>query len=148
MIERRRGDVVLQRIIDAWPTFRGHAIEPIVRASIEQMLPDERFGKASFVTSWWTRSHDAEIDLVGTDEKSRPTSVSFVGSIKWREKARFSRQDAAALAALRPKVPLAGDHTLLLGVSANGFERSAHLDVKLDPEQLLAALGSRRDARR
>ena len=110
LIERRRGDLLLTRIMDGWSTFRGHAIEPIVRASIERMLPDERLGDANFVSAYWTRTNDPEVDLVGHAESYRPKSAAFLGSIKWREDAPFSRQDAAALAAAAHTSPTHQQH--------------------------------------
>ncbi len=144
LIERRRGDLVLTRIMDGWSTFRGHAIEPIVRASIERMLPDERFGDANFVSAYWTRTNDPEVDLVGHAEDRQPKSAAFLGSIKWRESAPFSREDGAALAAVRTRVPLTNNATLLVGVSRNGFSPNARLDVEFGPEQLLNAWITRR----
>jgi AAA+ ATPase superfamily predicted ATPase len=139
LIERRRGDLVLTRIMEGWSTFRGRAIEPIVRASIERMLPDERFGDANFVSAYWTRTNDPEVDLVGHAGDHRPNSAAFVGSIKWRDTAPFSRQDGAALAAVRTRVPLTSDATLLVGACRNGFSRNARLDIELGPQQLLDA---------
>jgi AAA+ ATPase superfamily predicted ATPase len=139
LIERRRGDLALQRIMDSWSAFRGRAIEPIVRASIEQMLPDERFGEANHLSAYWTRTNDPEVDIVGHDDDRRPHSAEFVGSIKWREKAPFSREDGAQLAAVRPRVPLTDNATRLLGVSKSGFASDAKLDIELGPEDLLRA---------
>jgi AAA+ ATPase superfamily predicted ATPase len=139
LIERRRGDLATERIMEGWSTFRGHAIEPIVRASIERMLPDERLPGAHFVSAYWTRRNDPEVDLVGHDDHRRPASAVFVGSTKWRESAPFSRAEAVQLASVRPKVPLTSEATLLVGVSRSGFAADARLDVKLGPEQLLDA---------
>jgi uncharacterized protein len=140
LIERRRGDLVSARVSDDWNTFRGHAIEPIVRASIEQMLPNTpRFGHANFLSAYWTRTNNPEVDLVGHDDTHHPTTVAFIGSIKWRTNAPFSRQDSTALAAVRPHVPLTNDTTLLIGVSRSGFSPRAALDIQLDPNDLLNA---------
>jgi AAA+ ATPase superfamily predicted ATPase len=139
LIERRRGDIVLERIMKAWSTYRGRAIEPIVRASIERLLPDERFGQANFVSAYWTRTNDPEVDLVGHDDDRRPQSATFVGSIKWRDTAPFSREDGAALASVRTRVPLTSNATLLVGVSRNGFSPNTALDVELGPQELLSA---------
>jgi AAA+ ATPase superfamily predicted ATPase len=139
LIERRRGDLVVQRIMESWSTFRGRAIEPIVRSCIERMLPDERFGSANFVSAYWTRTNDPEVDLVGHDDEERPKSAEFVGSIKWRDTAPFSREDVAELAAVRARVPLTTNATLLAGVSRSGFSPQAKLDIKLGPDELLRA---------
>lgn len=146
LLERRRGDVVAARIMEDWSMFRGHAIEPIVRASIERMLPDERFGgEARFVSSYWTRTHDVEVDLVGHDEQSKPTTAPFIGSIKWRTRAPFAREDGIALAASRARVPLTTNATLLVGVSRSGFAPRTALDLTLGPEDLLRAWSTDRN---
>lgn len=139
LIERRRGDLAAQRIVEDWSTFRGHAIEPIVRAGIERMLPDERFGEANFLSAYWTRTNNPEVDLVGGDDDRRPTRAAFVGSIKWRDAAPFSREDATRLAAVSTQVPLTTAATLLVGVSRSGFSPQAKLDVELGPEELIEA---------
>lgn len=139
LLERRRGDLVLQRILEGWSAFRGRAIEQVVRACIESALPDERFGQARFVSGYWTRGNDIEVDLVGVDDDHRPQIASFVGEIKWREQAPFSREDASGLAAVRPHVPCTTPETMLIGVSFSGFAAGCKLDLRLGPEELLAA---------
>jgi AAA+ ATPase superfamily predicted ATPase len=139
VIERRRGDLVCERIMAGWSTFRGHAIEPIVRASIEQMLPNARFAGARFVGSYWTRTNHPEVDLVGADRDREPTKAEFIGSIKWRDRAPFSREDSGTLAATRTRVPLTSASTRLVGVSRTEFAPRAQLDVALGPAELLAA---------
>ncbi len=136
-IDRGRSDLLLARIDRDWPTFRGVAIEPIVRRSVERLLPDKRFGDARYVGAYWTRTNDPEVDLVGAAE-SQPSSVSFVGSIKWRENAAFSRRDTQRLIEARGKVPGAAE-SRLVGVSRRGFAADAGLDVEVSPDELLRA---------
>jgi AAA+ ATPase superfamily predicted ATPase len=136
-IDRGRGDLLLERVEGDWTTFRGRAIEPIVRRSIERLLPDERFGDARYVGGYWTRTNVPEVDLVGAAEP-RPTNVSFVGSIKWRENAQFTRRDTEDLIVQRAQVPGAGS-ALLVGVSRRGFAADTGLDVELSPDELLRA---------
>lgn len=52
LVERQRGDLLAERIMDDWSAFRGRAIEPIVRTSIERLLPDERLAGASFTSAY------------------------------------------------------------------------------------------------
>ena len=137
-IERGRSDLVVERVVSAWPEYRGRAIEPLVREALSRLLPSARFGDAVHVGAYWTRSGDVEVDLVGSPRPSRPTRVSFVGSIKWRERAPFGSRDLGDLAGLRSKVPGADADTLLVGVSRSGFQ-SGGLAAQLGPEDLLAA---------
>jgi AAA+ ATPase superfamily predicted ATPase len=139
LIERGRGSLLLERFERAWPAYRGRAIEHLVRESLEQMLPDPaRFGAARYVGAYWNRSGTVEVDLVGGDERPVAKRIAFIGSIKWRQARRFGRSDALALAARRQGVPGAGDDTLLVGVSAQGFDQDSPLDVRLGAEDLIA----------
>ncbi|MBS1869258.1 MAG: ATP-binding protein [Actinobacteria bacterium] len=138
-IERGRGELAVADVARDWPSFRGRAIEPIVRAALERSLPDKRFGSARHVGGWWNRTSSAEVDLVGGDTLPQARTVAFVGSITWRDEQPFRRTDAGALAAHRAAVPGADADTLLLGVSRCGFEAEAHLDLRIGPDELLAA---------
>jgi AAA+ ATPase superfamily predicted ATPase len=136
-VDRGRADLVVDRIEQAWGSYRGRAIEDLVRRSIERMLPDARFGSARHVGGYWTRSNDVEVDLVGADSPD-PRSVAFVGSVKWRERARFTAADTHTLIRQRAAVPGAED-ALLVGVSRSGFSSDAGLDVALTPADLIDA---------
>ena len=116
----------------------GAAIEPIVRASLERILPDPRLGAARFVGGYWTRDHRVEVDLVGGADRDRADPVEFVGSIKWREAASFDRADVARLIGHRDRVPGGTERSILVGVSRSGFE-TGDLDVALEPSDILDA---------
>lgn len=140
LIERGRGSLLIERFRQGWPSYRGRAIEHLVREAVEMLLPDpERFGGARHVGAYWDRAGAVEIDLVGGDRRPVAKRVDFVGSVKWRENRPFSRADGLALAGVREKVPGGSDETRLVGVSAEGFEADAPLDVRLNPEDLIAA---------
>jgi uncharacterized protein len=138
-IERGRGELVVAEVERDWATFRGRAIEPIVQRALEQMLPDRRFGASRHIGSWWNRTSTIEVDLVGGDAVPTAHTVAFVGSIKWRDAQPFHRTDTAALATQRVAVPGATDATLLLGVSRQGFDADAGLDLQLGADDLIAA---------
>jgi hypothetical protein len=53
------------------------------------------------------------VDLVGVTPAHNPTTVPFIGSIKWRETAPFDARDLAALATGRRHVPGADAATLV-----------------------------------
>jgi AAA+ ATPase superfamily predicted ATPase len=137
-IERGRGDLAVERVRVGWESYRGRAIEPLVRESVEQLLPDPRFGDARHVGGYWTRSNDVEVDLVGAPDRSTPKRVAFVGSIKWRERAPFGRQDLLDLATQRARVPGVDDRTLLIAVTRSGAVAEG-IDVALGPDDLLRA---------
>ena len=138
--ERLRTERVVDRIIAAWPDFRGHAVEPIVRSAVERLLPDERLLGAEYVGSYWTRTNDPEVDLVGADKRLAPAKVAFAGSIKWRETAPFDSSDLERLITTSARVPGVGPATPLVVVSRRGVDRSARkLHLGLGPADLLAA---------
>jgi hypothetical protein len=136
-IERGRGRIVLERIATSWSSWRGRAVETLVRESIEQLLPDPRFGAARYVGGYWTRTNDPEVDLVGTDSPPVAKNVSFVGSVKWRENEGFGDSDLGKLAALRPRVPGAHESTPMIAVSRAGFDVPKGALLVLAPDDLL-----------
>jgi len=137
LILRGRGEQLAATISAQWPDYRGEAVEPLVRSAIEQLLPDERFGDTVHVGSFWTRSNDVEVDLVGGASPLPPTPVAFIGSIKWRERRPFGRDDLAQLTNARTRVPGAGG-ARLVGVSRSGFSTDG-LDVALGPDDIVRA---------
>jgi uncharacterized protein len=141
-IERARGDLVVAKVREEWTTYRGRAVEPLIRESIFRMLPDERFGDARYVGGYWTRKGDVEVDLVGAAKSIRPKRVAFTGSIKWKERALFDGRDLGQLVAHRDKVPGTDEDTVLVAVSREGFdERGRAADVTLGSDDLVGAWG-------
>ena len=138
LIARGQTDLAPAQAIEDWNTYRGRAVEQLVRDSIERMLPQSEFGGARFVGSYWTKDNRVEVDLVGGRKTDRAGTVDFIGSIKWRDRAPFDRHDVAALAQARKQVPGAGPKTRLVGVSRSGFS-TGDLDVALDPGRLVSA---------
>lgn len=138
-IDRGRGELVLAAVTQNWSTFRGRAIEPIVRDALQQVLPTDRFGTARYVGSYWNRTNTVEVDLVGGDTAPSARQIEFVGSVKWRDEQPFHRADTTALAAQRASVPGAGVATKLVGVSRGGFDADAGLDVVLSADDIVAA---------
>ena len=140
LIERGRGELLVEEFRKSWSVFRGKSIEPVVRDSLERLLPDaERFGSARYAGGYWNRTGTIEVDLVGGDNRPVAREVSFVGSVKWRQRHSFNRADVQDLAARRDEVPGASEKTPLVGVSSHGFTAGAGLDVQLTPEDLVDA---------
>ncbi|MFI2283038.1 hypothetical protein [Nocardia beijingensis] len=76
LIERGRGDVALSRIERSWTTWRGRAIEPLVRESLMRLLPDERWPDTEVVGGMARSSMRA---VPGTDHDTRLVAVSRSG---------------------------------------------------------------------
>ncbi len=141
-LERGRGDIVYRQIRESWTSFAGHAIEPLVRSAIQALLPDERFGGAQFVGSFWNRDGSVEVDLVGGRDQATSEQIDFVGSIKWRDRGELDRGDLSRLIQHRALIPGATDETLLVGVSRSDFGVDG-LDVRLSPEDIVDAFNAR-----
>ncbi|MGQ0575073.1 MAG: ATP-binding protein [Pseudonocardia sp.] len=137
-IERGRGDLAVARVEAGWPAYRGVAVEPIVRSGLDRLLPDARFGDTRHIGSYWTRSNDVEVDVVGAAEARPRDRVGLVGSVKWRESVPFGAADLRDLLRAREHVPGADASTLLLAVSRTGVEVSG-VDVHIGPTELVDA---------
>lgn len=136
-IERGRGDLVLGRIRSSWTSWRGRAVEPVIRESLRRLpsgvLPDE----SNVIGGYWTRVNDPEIDIVSADRGPVAKRITVVGSIKWLEARAFDGYDLARLVVHRSRLPGADEETPLLAVSRAGTTADGVL--ALDPEDLIAA---------
>lgn len=144
-IERGRSRLVTPLIWRDWSTYRGQAIEPLVREAIGHLLPDDRVPGARYVGGYWTRQNEPEIDLIGADKWDPPANVAFIGSIKWRKGHRpFGwreindvRARASIVAGVTPSTPV-------VGVSRSTFDTGGEgLALALTPEDLLGAWNER-----
>ncbi len=135
-IERMRGDLTLARIREQWPSWRGRAVEPLIRESLARILPDGALPAAPVVGGYWTRSNDVEIDIVGADREPVAKDLLFLGSIKWLETSPFDAHDLAALH--KHRAALTDDPVPLVAVSRSGVN-CAGLQASYGPEQLLDA---------
>lgn len=135
-IERGRGDLTLARIRSTWTSWRGRAIEPVVRESLRRLAEALPEGTGA-IGGYWTRTNDPEVDLVGADREPVAKRITFVGSIKWQENRPFDNHDLARLILHRSRIPGADESTALLAVSRGG---AATDGVRaLGPEDLLRA---------
>lgn len=141
-IERGRGRIAVSAIMADWSTYRGKAIEHLVREGIDQLLPEERFGDALATGSFWTADHQTEVDLIGADRREAPARrISFIGTVKWRESKPLTFADLNALTAAASEVPGVTANTMKIGVSRFGVEARAGgaFDAVLGPDELLEA---------
>ncbi|MCZ4123917.1 ATP-binding protein [Streptomyces sp. H39-S7] len=139
-IERMRGDLTLARVRDQWSSWRGRAVEPLIRESLARLLPDGELPAAPVVGGYWTRSNDIEIDLVGADRQPVAKQLLFLGSVKWLETSPFDAHDLAALH--KHRAALTDDPIPLVAVSRNGVSCSG-LQATFGPEELLSAWRAR-----
>lgn len=135
-IERGRGDLVMQRVRASWSAWRGSAIEPVIRETLRR-ISDRLPGETQAIGGYWTRANDPEIDLVGADREPVAKRISFVGSIKWRDRHPFDERDLAELVAHRSRMPGADESTPLLAVARSPVAVGS--PMALGPDDLLAA---------
>ncbi len=136
LIERRRADLALEKIRAGWTTWRGRAVEPLLRESLARILPAKGIPAAAAIGSYWTRKNDVEIDIIGADREPIARELHFVGSIKWLENAAFDAHDLAALQ--RHRVAVSDEPLPLLAITRSGTTCNG-LDATFGPEDLLAA---------
>ncbi|MBF6219221.1 ATP-binding protein [Nocardia abscessus] len=139
LIERGRGDIALARIERSWTTWRGRAIEPLIRESLLRLLPDDRWPETETVGGWWNRQNNPEIDLIGADREPVAKTIHFVGSIKWLEDRPFDRHDYDTLARSLPAVPGTDHDTALVAVTRSGIAGNLPLAGHWGPEDLVRA---------
>lgn len=139
-IERGRGDRVLVRIKRSWTSWRGRAIEPVIREALERLAPpaiQDDDGVPGVVGGYWTRTNDPEIDLVIADRALIAKQILAVGSIKWLENTPFDAHDLGQLQAHRLQLPGGTPTTPLLAVSRSGCTAAGVTHI--GPDELLEA---------
>lgn len=136
-VERGRGDRVLDTIRTSWTSWRGRAIEPVIREALWRLADDHLPEGTNTVGGYWTRTNDPEIDLIGADRSPIAKKITFAGSIKWLENKPFDHRDLARLITHRSQLPGADDDTPLIAVTRSGC--TADGIHTLTPEELLDA---------
>ncbi|MCL2849211.1 MAG: AAA family ATPase [Micrococcales bacterium] len=137
LAERGRPDLALARVERSWAAWRGRAVEPLVRMSLERLLPDDQWPQVMTVGGWWNRQNNPEVDLVGADRAGR--HLGFVGSVKWHQTQPFDHHDLAQLLRDAPRVPGTTPQTPVVAVSRNGAEPGLPLAACWTPDDLVGA---------
>jgi AAA+ ATPase superfamily predicted ATPase len=139
--KRGRAEAAADLILRRWLSWRGRAVEPVIREALSLAAGDLPWPEATTVGSWWNRAFDPEIDLVGADRGPVARKIWYAGSVKWLDHP-FGRRDLAALQSDAPQVPgYDPGQTALIGVSCTGFTDSAAADLALcwRPADIVAA---------
>ncbi|OIV39382.1 ATPase [Mangrovactinospora gilvigrisea] len=139
LVERGRSDLLLQRINRSWPSWRGRAVEPIIRDALLRRLPDDTWPATEAIGGWWNRQNNPEIDLIGADRQPVAKRLHFAGSIKWLDDRPFDRHDYDALARDAAKVPGATDDLPLIAVSRSGTRGPLPLAQVWSPQDIADA---------
>lgn len=137
-VERGRGDRVVSRIEAGWQSWRGKAIEPVVREALARLSPVAGLPAADVVGGWWTRTNTPEVDLVGADRGPVARQLSYVGTIKWRDGDPVDQGDLAQLAAVVDRLPGASIETPIVAVGRRGVTARGAA-AAFGPDDLLEA---------
>lgn len=122
-IERGLGRDVLHGVRKSWTSWRGRAVEPVVRDGLERLaLSFAGEETPGIVGGYWTRTNDPEIDIVVADRAPIAKAIRAVGSIKWLESSPFDQHDLARLLLHREQLPGATLATPLLAVARSGCD--------------------------
>jgi uncharacterized protein len=124
-----------------WASWRGRAVEPVIREALSLAAADLPWPEVTAVGGWWNRAFDPEIDLIGADRAPVARKLWYAGSVKWLDHP-FGSRDLAALQRGTPQVPgFDPGETALIGVSCSGFTDSAAANLALCwlPEDIISA---------
>ncbi|MGX7828804.1 AAA family ATPase [Actinokineospora sp. 24-640] len=105
-VRRGRPEAAITLLHRRWSTWRGRAVEPLIREALELAalagaLP---WPDVTAVGGWWNRQFNPEIDLVGADRSPVATTIHFTGSIKWLN-SPFDNHDLNALRHATTQLP-------------------------------------------
>jgi uncharacterized protein len=145
LVRRGRGEIAFELIQRRWHSYRGKAVEPLVREALELAaatgsLP---WPDVTAVGGWWNRRFDPEIDLIGADHSPTARHIRFTGSIKWLS-TPFDRHDLATHHTASTQVP-GYEHgstgTVIVSLSGTELSATHSIDVIWGPEQVVGAWG-------
>lgn len=95
---RGRPEAGLRLLRRRWNTWRGRAVEPLIREALENaaLSGELPWQDVEVVGGWWNRQFNPEVDLVGADRAPVARSIFFAGSVKWLN-SPFDAHDLADL---------------------------------------------------
>ena len=142
LTQRGRPDAGYTLFQNRWASWRGRAVEPLIRTSLEQAtvtgaLP---WPEAQAVGGWWNRQFNPEIDLVGADRAPIASRIHFCGSLKWLG-TPFDTHDLHQLQEGARHIPgFDASHTGLLVVTRSGASLPADAVTAVwGPDDVVAA---------
>jgi hypothetical protein len=125
-----------------WSSWRGRAVEPLVREALERAavageLPWPEIG---VVGGWWNRNNNPEVDLVAADKGPIADQIYFAGSVKWVNQA-FDGRDLDTLRRSAEHIPgFERERCGLVVVSQSGVTFDPdEVDLVWGPDQVLRA---------
>jgi AAA+ ATPase superfamily predicted ATPase len=141
-VRRGRSDAAYRLIERRWTSWRGRAVEPLIREALEiagaaRTLP---FPDVEAVGGWWNRQFSPEVDLIGADRSPVARTLFFAGSVKWLG-TPFEQRDLDELVGAAALVPgFVPGSTGLVAVSLSGFTaETGQLDLRWGPGHVVGA---------
>jgi uncharacterized protein len=137
---RGRPEAAIRLLHRRWSTWRGRAVEPLIREALELAalngtLP---WPDVTAVGGWWNRQFNPEIDLVGVDRAPVAQQIYFTGSIKWLN-TPFDSHDLTAMRHATAQIPgFEPGRTGLAVVSLSGLTCNG-VDLTWGPHDVLTA---------
>ncbi|WP_416219469.1 ATP-binding protein [Frankia sp. Cas4] len=141
---RGRPESAFRLVQRRWPAWRGRAVEPLVRESLELASASgaSPWPDVETVGGWWNRQFDPEVDLVGADRSPVAQRLYVVGSVKWLG-TPFDDHDLAELMRSAVAVPgftLGGTGFAVVSLSGtNPGMDLTKVDLVWGPGDVLAA---------
>jgi len=127
-----------------WASWRGRAVEPVIREALSLSAGNLPWPGATAVGGWWNRAFNPEIDLVGADRVPVAREIYYAGSVKWLDRP-FDDHDLAALQRDALAVPgFESGRTGLVAVSRAGAESEVSRQLALcwGPSEVIAAFAA------
>jgi AAA+ ATPase superfamily predicted ATPase len=142
LTRRGRPDTGYTLLQNRWTSWRGRAVEPLIRASLEQATTSGAlpWPGAHTVGGWWNRQFNPEIDLVGADRAPVASQIYFCGSLKWLG-TPFDARDLHQLQEGARRIPgFDPAHTGLVIVTRSGTNLpSGIVDAVWGPDDVVRA---------
>lgn len=124
-----------------WSSWRGRAVEPVIREALSLSAGELPWPEAIAVGGWWNRAFDPEIDLIGADRAPVARKIYYAGSVKWLERP-FDEHDLAELQRGAARVPgfEIGQTALAVVSRAGAVDPAArHLALSWGPQHVVEA---------
>jgi hypothetical protein len=141
LVRRGRASRAAELIRRRWTSWRGRAVEPIIREALASDADNLPWPEATAVGGWWNRAFDPEIDLIGADRSPVARELYYAGSVKWLDRP-FDGHDAAALQRSTAHIPgFDAENASLAAVSRAGFADSVSdtIELRWGPEDVVRA---------
>jgi uncharacterized protein len=124
-----------------WSSWRGRAVEPVIREALSLSAGELPWPEAIAVGGWWNRAFDPEVDLIGADKAPVAGRIYYAGSVKWLERP-FDEHDLADLqhgAAMVPGFEIGQTGLVVVSRAGAVDDTAGHLALRWGPRDVVEA---------